>query len=151
MANASWHFQAWTGGAAYSGVLFDARPDLSYVEFKVYGRHPEVPKLQHCSRFGLGVSGLAESLVKFGLAKDPSDSRSREALCCFFERTGPSCSVIQPAQSHIGVLLFILSQRCQVDQVVVSSALQIGRSLPFTFARRNNNRSETRKYVAHTD
>ena len=52
------------------------------------------------SRFARGVSGLAESLAKFGRNDDPSDSKSK--LCCFLDRRGPSGSVIQSDQICIG-------------------------------------------------
>ena len=48
------------------------------------------------SPFSLGVSGPVECLAKLGRNDAPSDSKSK--LCCFFDRRGPSCSVIQSDQ-----------------------------------------------------
>lgn len=53
-------------------------------------------------RFGLGVSGLVETLPKFGRTDPPIDSKSREALCCFLDRRGASCSVMQSGQTCVG-------------------------------------------------
>ena len=48
-------------------------------------------------RFGLGVSGLTETLDK--RVKAPSDSKSKDALCCFFDLKGPGDPDIQCDQS----------------------------------------------------
>ena len=55
------------------------------------------------SRFCLGASNAGKALS--GRVKAPSDSMSKDVLCCFFDRRGPSDSVIQRFQSLMVLLI----------------------------------------------